>query len=367
MMIKTPRDANEFTVDWLNQVLEGSPSIKSARVTSCEAKDSPVPGQTAEIVLLSVGYDSTDPDLPTKMVAKFTSRNPEILEKLIANYDQYRRETSFYREFPDVGISTPECLYEYHDPATQEFVLLMRDLAPAVSPSWAATTQQVEVALSALPGFHAKWWNNEVLHSKDWMVQRDNVAFYSAAANGAHNAAPVLSDLFDNPALTQEVMSLFVSKIDQVMRFFESRTCTFVHGDFHAKQMFFPTSEGGRFSVIDWQFPFVAPGPWDFARMLSMCTSTEDRHKSEARLQKTYLAGLAANGIEDYSQEEFETDYRFGLIISQMIMAIAAADTDPDLIRIECEALGVDWKDAFFNRTQHAMADWDALSLLQQI
>ena len=121
-MIKTPRDADEFTVDWLNQVLEGSPSIKSARVTSCKAKDSPVPGQTAEIVLLNVGYDSTDPDLPTKMVAKITSRNPEILEKIIANYDQYRRETSFYREFPDAGISAPECLYEYHDPSTQEYI-----------------------------------------------------------------------------------------------------------------------------------------------------------------------------------------------------------------------------------------------------
>lgn len=366
-MIKTPREAKEFTVEWLNQVLEGSPSIKSAHVTSCEANDSPIPGQTAEIVMLSVGYDSVDPDLPTKMVAKITSRNPEILDKLIANYDQYRRETSFYREFPEVGISTPECLYEYHDPATQEFILLMRDLAPAMSPSWAATTEQVEVALSALPGFHARWWNKEVLHSKDWMVQRDNAAFYSAASGAAHGAAPVLSDLFDNPALTQEVMSLFVEKFDKVMQFLGSRTYTLVHGDFHAKQMFFPTSEGGEFSVIDWQFPFVAPGPWDFARMLSMCTSTQDRHKNEARLQKAYLAGLAANGIEDYSREEFETDYRFGLIMSQLIMSIAAADTDPELIRIECEALGVDWKDAFFNRTQHAMADWDALSLLQQL
>ena len=366
-MTSIPVNATDFTVDWLNEVLEGAPSISGARVVSCEARDSEIPGQTAEIVLLNVGFDSDDPDLPNRMVAKVTSRNPDILKLIIANYDQYRRETSFYREFPDVGIPVPECLYEFHDPQTQNFIILMRDLAPAECPSWAVTPSQVEDALSQLPAFHAKWWNDPGLRSKDWIVQPDNAAFYGAAAGAGHGAGPALSDLYDDPELTREANAIFLDKTDRVLAFLQTRPLTFVHGDFHAKQMFFPSEAGGNFAVIDWQFPYVAPGPWDFARMTGMCLSTDDRQANEKRLQDAYRDGLATCGIDGYSREEFETDYRFGLFISQLIMSIASADTDPEILRVECEALGVDWKDVMFHRTQRAMAEWDVVGLLKQI
>ncbi len=156
-------------------------------------------------------------------------------------------------------------------------------------------------------------------------------------------------------------------KLDKVMAFIASRPFTFVHGDYHAKQMFFPTQAGGEFAVIDWQFPFVAPGPWDFARMICMCMATEDRRAREKSLQNQYLEGLANAGVTNYSRDEFEVDYRFGMIISQMIMTIASADTDPEILRLECEALGLDWREVLFDRTQLAFSEWQALDLLQQL
>jgi hypothetical protein len=95
------------------------------------------PSQISEIVQLDVGYEAPDANLPDRMVAKILSRNPLILEHVITNYDQYRRETSFYQEFPDSGIPVPKCLYSDHDPVKQEIVILMADLAPSLSPSWA--------------------------------------------------------------------------------------------------------------------------------------------------------------------------------------------------------------------------------------
>ena len=364
-MTKMPAYAEDFTVDWLNSAL--SPRLGSQRVIQCDAKDSDIPGQTAEIILLNVTYDSNEKNLPTKMVAKVTSRNSVVLEQVIANYDQYRRETSFYREFPDCGISVPDCLYAEHDADKQEMVLLLGDLAPALSPSWAASPEQVEMALSHLPGIHGKWWNDPLLRSKDWMVQYDNQAFFGAAFHAADAAQTALRELYDSPDLTIEAMVFLNSNLDKILSFFASRSFTFVHGDYHAKQMFFPTDLGGDFAVIDWQFPFVAPGPWDFARMLSMCMSTEERRSKEEKLIDNYLSGLRQKGVESYDKESFMLDYKMGLLVSQMIMCIAAADTDPQILEKECVDLGLDWRDVMFDRTQRAMEEHDVMALLHSI
>ena len=363
-MMTIPATADDFTPDWLNQAL--AIQLDGAKVTACHARKSDIPGQTAEVIMMDVSYDR-DTELPGKMVAKVTSEDPIILSNLIAFYDQYRRETSFYREFPDVGISVPQCLFEAHNPETQEFVLLMGDLAPAASPSWAINTEQVELALSALPSFHARWWNHPELRQKDWMVQYDEVPFYAAAFEAAKRGALTAAAYYDDLESTIAAMRYAHENQDKLLAWTSTRPFTFVHGDYHAKQMFFPTNAGGEFSVIDWQFPFVAAGPWDFARLEGMCLETHDRRAIEPKLMAAYLEGLKTSGVTDYSKSDFEADYRYGLFISQVIMSVAHADTDVRLFEAECGGLGVDWKDAMLVRTQSAMQDWNVVDFLKQL
>jgi Phosphotransferase enzyme family len=364
-MLEIPSTASDFSVEWMNAALANK--LGSSMIMTCRGRDSDIPGQTAEIVLLDVQYDDNVEGLPERFVAKITSRNPLVLTEIIANYDQYRRETSFYREFPDAGIAVPWCLYEQHAQLPERFVILMKDLAPSESPSWAVSPAQVEVALGALPAFHAKWWNKDLLREKDWMVQFDNRDFYKAAFNAANQAGTTLTSLYEDPELTREIMAYVDENLTRIMHFVASRSFTFVHGDYHAKQMFFPTSQGGDFAVIDWQFPFVAQGPWDFARMAGMCLETGVRRENEQRLIAAYVEGLSAAGVKDYDQAEFETDYRMGLAVSQMIMSIASADTDISIFERECEELGLDWKDIVFYRTQQALQEWDVLDFVKSL
>ena len=366
-MLDIPAVATDFTVDWMNAALTESGRLDNNQVIDCKAIESEIPGQTAEIVLLTLTYKNPATSLPDRMVAKITSRNPIVLEQVIANYDQYRRETSFYREFQDCGIAVPDCLYEQHDPVNQQMVILMADLAPAICPSWAITPDQVTLALDALPTFHGKWWNQSRLRVTDWFVQPDNKAFFHAAFSAADAGASALEKYYEAPAYTEDVMAFLANNLDIMLAYFASRPFTFVHGDYHAKQMFFPARDGGQFAVIDWQFPFVAQGAWDFARMLGMCMATEERHQRERALLDQYHAGLQQVGVRDYSPEALEDDYRIGLAISQMIMAIAAADTDPAIFEKECGTLGLDWRDVMFNRNQTAMQDWDVLGFLRRL
>lgn len=364
-MMSIPADLEDFTADWLNRAL--APQLGNSRVTTCKAKLSEVPGQTAEIVLIDVDYSESN-DLPSRLVAKITSFNEAVLNNLIAHYDQYYRETSFYREIEEVGISVPRCLYLDHEPDTQSFILLMEDLAPAQSPSWSVSNEEVVTALEALPAFHSRWWNNPVLRDKDWMVQFDNRPFFETAISAAVGAREVLNKHYGSDSeLSVELMNMTLECFDPVLDFISSRPYTFVHGDYHAKQMFFPTAAGGNFAVIDWQFPFVAQGAWDFARLETMCLETSARQSHEKILLENYLNGLNSGGVTDYHISDLEADYRIGLIISQMIMCIAHRDTDVRILQEECASLGVDWREAMLLRTQRAINEWEVIDFIKSL
>ncbi|MDE0758116.1 MAG: DUF1679 domain-containing protein [Pseudomonadales bacterium] len=366
-MLKIPADAGDFTVNWLNSALSGSDCLAHSKVVRCTAHASSEPGQTAEVFFLDVEFDSANPDLPRSIVAKLTSQNPQVIEEIIANYDQYRRETSFYRDFPDAGIAVPDCLYQSYDPEAQEFVILMRDLAPAESPSWAVSEDQIVLALSKLPAFHSKWWNQDLLREKDYLVQFDDTDFFTLAFSGAQLISENLPNLFSDCEATMELMAVAKEKLPKMLSFLAGRPYTLVHGDYHSKQMFFPTTKGGDFSVIDWQFPFVAQGAWDFARLLNVCGTTPFRQAREKFLLADYLAGLRAHGIEHYSMDDLEQDYRMGLVISHMINTIAVGTTDISLIVNECKTLGIDWQDLMFYRTQRSLIDWQVRQVLDDL
>lgn len=367
-MVPFPASAADITTEWMNEALTAGGHLGNHNVVSCEAHDSDVPGQTAEIVQISVAYDSPACALPKRFIAKITSRNPVVIDQVIRVYDLYRREVAFYAEFQDPGISVPDCYVCEHDPEAQRMIILLADLIPAESPSWVPAPDQTELALSYLPAFHAKWWNDPLLRTRDWFVQFDDHDFFSAAAAAANTAKPLLEVHFGNQAqCTAELMTLWQANLDKVMGFVASRPFTFVHGDYHPKQMFFPASEGGKFAVIDWQFPFVGQGAWDFTRMMVLGLDVETRRARQADLIAGYYGALIANGVENYAMEDLEKDIKIGLIVSQMIMMIALVDTDVALIEKECAALGVDWRDVMILRGETAVRDWGVIDFVKSL
>lgn len=367
-MVSYPVDASDITLDWMREALAANGHLGDFDLVKCEARDSDVPGQTAEIVLVSVEFNDPACPLPTRFVAKLASRNQMVIDQIIKVYDLYRRESAFYREFEDSGIAVPECFLCQHDPETQQLVILMADLAPSRSPSWVPTPEETELALSRLPAFHAKWWNDPMLRQRDWLVQFDDKDFFSAGAGAANLAKPLLDEHFDGEGQqTAELMTLFLENIDTLLVYSGTRPFTFVHGDYHPKQMFFPTEEGGKFAVIDWQFPFVGQGAWDFVRMMVLGLDVEERRARQDRLIENYYQGLLDNGVTGYSMEDLQKDLRTGILVNQMIMMVALIDTDISLVEKECTALGVNWKDVMILRGEAAVRDWQGVDFVKQV
>lgn len=367
-MISFPASAADITADWMNEALAASGRLGKFNVVGCDAVDSEVPGQTAEIATISVEYDDPACPLPRKFVAKLSSRNPAVIESVVKVYDLYRREAAFYNEIPEAGITVPDCFLCAHDPSSQQLIILMKDLAPAITNSWAATPDQIELAVSRLPAFHARWWNDPKLRASDWLVQFDDRDFYFSAASAGNLAIPKIEEFFgDESEETIALLRLWLENIDTVLGYIATRPYTLVHGDYHPKQMFFPASGGGEFAVIDWQFPFVAQGAWDLIRVMVLGLDRTVRRDLQSSLVSGYHNGLAQHGVTNYSMEDLETDIRLGLVVNQMIMAVALIDTDISLVEKECAALGVDWKDVMLLRGEAAVRDWDVVGFLRSL
>lgn len=365
-MPRIPRSPEDITIDWMNTVLSEGGHLGRHRVVEVTARDSDIPGQTAEIAKVSVEYDDEECPLPRNLVAKYRSRNQLVIDQIINVYELYWREASFYTEFPRVGIAVPSVFCAKHDPDTQDFVLLMQDLAPAESPSWASTPEQVATAVTHLPAFHAKWWNADLLRSKDWLVQYDNRAFFLAAAEAANSAFPKMREFFGNDVEeTMAVLEIWLADLDRLLGFVATRPFTLVHGDYHAKQMFFPTAEGGDFAIIDWQFSFVAQGAWDLIRIVTLGQDAAARRERQDELIESYHRQLLAHGVEDYPLSALHDDIRFGLLINQMIMAVALIDTDISVLERECTSLGVDWRDVLLLRGEAAIRDWNVVDFVK--
>ena len=103
--MKIPRAPSEFTVGWFNQALQ--PHLGQARVTGARLSAHALPGQTAEIFWADLDYEGVV-DLPSRMVVKATSTDPQIID-LVTTFGQYGRDAAFYNQPRDLGIPVPAC------------------------------------------------------------------------------------------------------------------------------------------------------------------------------------------------------------------------------------------------------------------
>ena len=352
-----PKRPEDFDVAWFNDVLE----LGGAEVIDAKVEYLTTPGQTADVAGVDLTYRG-DTALPTRMIAKFTAK-AEATRGVAVAFDLYRREAKFYEEFGEGGMPVPACYYSSASADGQEIVLLLEDLSAGVSPSWASTLDQVETALRAAGPFHARWWNKPELLDKSFLVGRSDPIFFNTTATNAQASLSLALDNAMTP-LCEETLRRWLDHLPQFLDWLDSRPYALVHGDFHPKQMFFETEQGeGRFAVIDWQFPMVAPGPWDVARIMLAGLSTDVRQENEQRLIENYLDDLRVGGVDGYGIDELRQDALTGHLISLAIHTIACA-TEIDRFKMEITDLGLDWKDILFGRLDAIFAEANPMDQL---
>lgn len=121
----------ELTSDWLSRVLGGPVESVAA---------SPI-GDGHLSTTLRLSLTSEDPSIPASIVAKVPAEDDRS-RLLAASVRCYEREVKLFRELaPTVDIRMPHCYHGEWHVATNDYVVLLEDMSPAVQASQFANGQ----------------------------------------------------------------------------------------------------------------------------------------------------------------------------------------------------------------------------------
>jgi hypothetical protein len=327
--VKIPTGVDDLTPEWCSAAL-----------------DRPVSRVTSTPLGVGVGLVGQlfrlDLDDGSAVIAKLAAPTDET--RFVATVlNMYGREVGFYTELSErTTIGHPACHYAAHDPATQDTVLLLEDVAPrgrALDQVVGCTLDEARPAIRTLARLHACFWDDPALAEIDWLRRLCDDPYPGAVAMAYELAWPRVQELFPD-AITPRVQTFGDSYAAQIPALFAKLSeppLVLSHADWRLDNLFF--TPDGEVVAVDWQLIDRSAGPRDLAYLITQSVNVDRDDGYEAAFS-TYLADLAEHGIRPDEQWAWDM-YRHGTMLGFVYPVIAAgALTVEDPRHVElCRAL----------------------------
>ena len=153
--------AEDVTSEWLSSVLGGDVGpIGQQRI-----------GDGHIGVNVRVAMPEAEASLPRSVVVKLPATDETSLTTA-AMLRHYERETRFYTELAStIDMRVPACLHGDWTAATNAFVLVLEDMAPATQGDQltGCTLEQARDAVRELAKLHGPRWDDPTLYDIDWI------------------------------------------------------------------------------------------------------------------------------------------------------------------------------------------------------
>lgn len=329
-----PAGPEQLTPEWMTEALRSSGVLRDAKVASLEPTTiGEGSGFIGQLALVRLGYDRAEPGAPASLIAKFPAASPAGRE--IGNlFDFYNREIRFYDEIAEkVELRTPKRYYSDARLDTQEYILLLEDLAPLVVGDHAAGCRiaEAELSLRNIATFHATWWESpELERLAVWMPVIDapvhRSAEHSYAQAWPHFIGGIGAGIPDEMKAIGEAIGRNVINLQSSIA---DRPHTIVHADFRTDNLFFARGDASDdFAVVDWQISCRGRGVFDVAYLLCGGLSPAERRAHEERLVRLYHDTLVQNGVNGYDWEQCWREYRRMALYVFVYVVIAVGTLD---------------------------------------
>ena len=292
-------------------------------------------------------------DGPATFIAKCPSAN-EISRNAAAVFHLYDMEVGWYRDVASQSqLLCPDCYHADIAANEQEFVLLLKDMAPAGQGDQLAggSLVQIETTLTEAARLHNIRPAGGFEHLRWLHHGADNAEF---SKNTLTNGYPVFRERFAE-LLTAEVLDLGQELVDRMAHYIAHVPIeqTITHGDMRLDNILF--HEDGRVAaLVDWQTCSLGNPANDVAYMIGTSfANPAERRAEEKQLVEGYLA--ARTSAPDF--DSFWNEYRRHAF-SGFIMAINAS------LHVEQTDRGDRMFAAMAERPAQMALDLDSLSLL---
>lgn len=362
-----PTTTPEVTAAWLTEVLHASGTLPAATTVTAVAADEAGAGIgfMGEVGRLALTFDGDAGSCPATMMAKFPTASPEI-KAMMRPTRVYEREHRFYGELAgETTVRTPEiyhvtCNTSDDESVDEDYVLLMEDLGGLTLGDQAAgvSLDQARAAVVGLAEHHARFWDGEGLEDASFVpiingpLNKSGQAIYDASLPGFKEvfAAALRPEM-------EPFAEAYGKNHPRLLDLFAAMPRTLVHFDYRADNLFF--EDDGTVVVIDWQSISQGGGAADVAYFISQNLPVDVRREHEDALLADYHRTLLANGVTNYSYEQFFEDYRVGVIYGWIIPVFAVGTLDASSER----AMAL-WT-AVIERSQAAIFDHKAHEFLE--
>ncbi len=357
---KLPLAPDELSVDWLNWAL-GEFTANNPIVGFEKETIGVGAGFMGQLARLTIEYARHHESAPRHIVAKFASASSQTRE-MARNQSYYQREISFYEDIgSEVGIPVAACYFSAHVEETNHFVLLLEDMSPAVASDQVSGTSETdsEWVIETIAKLHAKWWNSERLANYSWAqpifneipmelgLEMIHKAIEDAETKGTFDTYPEIKRLM------KMLPPLFSMKPPAPFPF------TLIHGDLRSDNVFCPTSDGGRYGLIDWQLSGMGQPATDLVRWLTQSITVAQRQKTEQDLLKLYHRRLLEYGVTGYTFKQLMKDYQLNLVVILLMFSNSMDDIDKSEERSKAVL------DVMYKRLDAALLDWKTVNLLR--
>lgn len=333
-----PASPQDITPLLLTTLLRQGQVLSQERVTTLSVTPLGVlASYNAQLARLSVAYSESTYSAPSSYIIKLSP--PAVnLNQHVTILQPGTKEGWFYRSAAQyTPIPVPRCYLNLIEHDTQRSLLLLEDLAPAITGNQitGVSIDDAKPVLALLANLHSTWWaqhNTDEIHElRDLTTQTDDISrlvrqWYRAAWPRFVAQSP--AGLTDTVRQFGTALCAGTSRTDTLL---DAAPHTLLHGDFRLENMLFRHQHGSTtWWVIDWEDIGLGNAMSDVAWFIGGCVQIESPMGEQALLQH-YYAALVTMGVQQYSWEQCQRDYRMAMcncFVQGILTATAVGERD---------------------------------------
>ena len=354
-----PRNPDDVTKKWISNTIGKATGNEVSDIELIQIGDEQ--GASALVCRAKIVWRDAG-NFPRALILKFASSKAAHRE-YAKSMGTYLKEVRFYQSILSAAsLPIPYVYFAEIDEASNHFLIVMEDLSGARMTRWFSEgVDDVEIAVTALAEIHAKYWDDEVLSTLEWLGRSDDEDQCNQYKSLLEQLLPPAKTTFGNllSGYSWAVLDAWLASWESVRLATSKGANTLVHREADMRQMFFPTAFVDRFVLFDWQSPEIGWGAMDVCRLIATSLSLSARRQHEDSLVKMYVDQLRKNGVTGFSEDILWQQIKLSLLMNVLAHLFS-------LLWVETEETDV-WRHEHLGVLGAALEDWKLLEVIDQL
>jgi thiamine kinase-like enzyme len=208
------------------------------------------------------------------------------------------------------------CYDAYFDDVTGQSHIILENIAGDYKPSsekHPPTQRHREQIFDALARIHAHWWEHPILDTLAEMPAAEQLTENLQVYQAQYQAMLDFQGTKFMPVRHKEILKQIAEKIParRRERLINGQGLTIVHRDLHPGNLLYSHRES---RIIDWETWRIDTATDDLAYMIVCFWPQQLRDFQENAVLHRYYNNLVRFGVEGYSWDDFQYDYRASIV-----------------------------------------------------